>query len=223
VEDLAPRHGQRLLPHVELQPRRPGHAGHAEAARDHRGVGGHAAPLGQDALGGVHAADILGAGLAPDEDTGLPLRRRGLRRGGGEHDPAGGGARGRGDPAGQHVAFGILGHLPVQKLVQRVRRDPAQRLVTVDHAFLGQRDGDGDRGPRRPGHAHGVEHLQLAVHQRELDLHLLAQALAHGVAIGPQGGDLFGRVILQRGAARSVSMNIASDRDSAARPCPCGR
>ena len=50
-----------------------GDAGPAHAARDHRGVAGHAAARGQDALGGVHAVDVLGAGLDAHQDDRLAL------------------------------------------------------------------------------------------------------------------------------------------------------
>jgi hypothetical protein len=73
-------------------------AGLAHAARHHRGVAGHAAARGQDALGGVHAVDVLGARLDADEDDLLALGGSALGVVGGEDDLAGGGARAR--PAG---------------------------------------------------------------------------------------------------------------------------
>ena len=64
-------------------------AGQAKPAGDHRGVAGHAAALGQHRLGRVHAADVLGRGLAAHQDAGFVLRRRRLGGAGGEHDLAG--------------------------------------------------------------------------------------------------------------------------------------
>src|SRR3546814_5528920 len=46
--------------------------------RSHRGMAGHAAAGGQDALGRVHAVDALGAGLDPHQDHPLALARLGL-------------------------------------------------------------------------------------------------------------------------------------------------
>ena len=53
-----------------------GDAGLAHAARHHGGVAGHAAARGQDALGRVHAVDVLGAGLAAHQDHLLALGAR---------------------------------------------------------------------------------------------------------------------------------------------------
>jgi len=47
--------------------------------RDHRGVRGHAAARGEDAFGGVHAVNVLGAGLDPHQDD---LAAIGLQFGG---------------------------------------------------------------------------------------------------------------------------------------------
>ena len=48
-----------------------GDAGAPHAAGDHGGVAGHAAPAGEDAPGGVHAVDVLGAGLGAEQDDRL--------------------------------------------------------------------------------------------------------------------------------------------------------
>ena len=53
---------------VDAQLAGAGDAGPAHAARDHGGVAGHAAARGQDAGGGVHAVDVLRAGLDPHQD-----------------------------------------------------------------------------------------------------------------------------------------------------------
>ncbi len=69
-----------------------GDAGLAHAARDHRGVRGHAAARGQNAFRRVHAVNVFGAGLDPHQNdlAAIGLQFRGLV--GGEHDFAGGGA-----------------------------------------------------------------------------------------------------------------------------------
>ena len=50
-----------------------GDAAGAHAAGNNGGVGGHAAADGQDALGGSHALDVLGGGLAGGRER--PFRR----------------------------------------------------------------------------------------------------------------------------------------------------
>ena len=59
-------HGLRAI--VDAQRAGAGDAGLAHAARDHGGMRGHAAARGQDALGGVHAVDVLGRGLDAHQD-----------------------------------------------------------------------------------------------------------------------------------------------------------
>ena len=58
----------------------------AQPAPDHGGMGRHPPPLGQDADGRMHPANILWRGLTAHQNTGLTARGRGLRCGGGEHD-----------------------------------------------------------------------------------------------------------------------------------------
>src|SRR5262249_7904061 len=61
---------------------------------------------GEDALRGVHAVDVLGAGLDPHQDHLAALRLQKLRLVGREHDLARGGAR-RGRQAGRdHLPLG---------------------------------------------------------------------------------------------------------------------
>ncbi len=76
-----------------------GDAGLAHAARDHRGVRGHAAARGQNAFGRVHAVNVFRAGLDPHQND---LAAVGLQLGGfvgREHDLAGRPRRAR--PAGR--------------------------------------------------------------------------------------------------------------------------
>ena len=91
--------GERVRGVVDADRAGAGDAGLAHAARHHRGVGGHAAAGGEDALGGVHAVDVLGARFDAHQDHLAPLRLQQLGFVGGEHDFAGRGA-GRGRQAG---------------------------------------------------------------------------------------------------------------------------
>ena len=99
----AGRHGAGGV--IDAQRAGAGDAGLAHAARDHRGVRGHAAAGGEDAFGRVHAVDVFGRGFDPHQDdllaVGLELRRLVGR----EHDLAGGRA-GRGRQAGRDHACG---------------------------------------------------------------------------------------------------------------------
>ena len=80
-----------------------GDAGPAHAAGDHGGVAGHAAARGQDAAGGVHAVDVLGAGLDADQDDGLAFGSAAFGLVGAEHDGAAGGARAGGQALAQQA------------------------------------------------------------------------------------------------------------------------
>ena len=64
-------HGPRGV--VDAQRAGAGDAGLAHAARNDRGMRGHAAARRQDAFGGVHAVDILGRSLDADEDDFLAV------------------------------------------------------------------------------------------------------------------------------------------------------
>lgn len=68
VDDLAAGRGQLPPFGVDLQLLRAAHARLAHAAGDDGGVRGLAAAGGEDALGGDHAVEVVGVGLAADED-----------------------------------------------------------------------------------------------------------------------------------------------------------
>ena len=59
-----------FLVHVDFLAAR--HAALTHAARDNRRVGGHAASCREDALGGLHALDVLGRGFKPDKNNLAP-------------------------------------------------------------------------------------------------------------------------------------------------------
>ena len=96
-----------------------GDAGLAHAARHHRRVAGHAAARGQDALGGVHAVDVLRAGLDAHQDDLAPLLLERLRLVRGEDDLARGRARRSRQAGGDQVALGLRVDRRVQQLVER--------------------------------------------------------------------------------------------------------
>ena len=82
-----------------------GHAAGTHATGHHSGVRGHAAPDGEDALGHLHALDVLGGGLQPDQDhlfaRVMPL----LGVLGGKHHLTTGGARGGGQSLADDGGF----------------------------------------------------------------------------------------------------------------------
>ncbi len=174
----------------------------AEAPRDHGGMARDAAALGQHARRAVHAADILGRGLAPDEDAGLAARGRGLRRLRGEDDPAHRRPGAGRNAAGEAVAPPARIDLRMQKLGERARLDPEERLGAGDDLIVGQRHRDAEPRPRGALHLHRVEHRQVAVLDGEFDLHLLAQAGAADRAVAAEGREDLGRALLERGTAR---------------------
>ncbi len=59
---------QRLAGIVDTDAAGARHAGLAHAARHHRGMRGHAAAGGENAFGGMHAVDVLGARLDAHQD-----------------------------------------------------------------------------------------------------------------------------------------------------------
>ena len=83
LEDAAIRSRHGLLPSVQGDLRGPNDTRQAQSPRHHGRMAGHPAPLGQDALGGMHAPDVFGRGFASHQDHRLAPRRRRLcsRRG----------------------------------------------------------------------------------------------------------------------------------------------
>jgi hypothetical protein len=164
-------------------------------------MAGDAAAHGQDPGGGIHAANVFGAGLAPHQDAGLAARRAGLGVVGREHDLARGRAGAGGDAADNDIAAGAGVNLAVQQLGNRRRLDPQDRLLAGDHLIGGHLDGDGNCRARRALDAHRIQNEQLAAFDGELDRHFLAQAAAAEIAHADQIGKDLGAGLLQRPAA----------------------
>ena len=107
-----------------------------------RGVAGHAALRREDALGGVHAADVVGAREVADQQDLLAALRPGHRVRGVEHHAAGGRAGAGGQALGLDPA--LLDGLQLvlraedrlQQLVELRRLDAHQRLLGRDQALV---------------------------------------------------------------------------------------
>ena len=144
----------------------------ADLAGDDRGVRGRAAAGRDDALGDGHAVEVVGRGLDPDEDDLLAPADPFDGVVGVEHGTADRGAR-RGvealdDPLRSGPRRRV--ELVAQELVHLGGLDPADRLGLRDDPLGDHVDGDlhgGRGGPlRRPG----LEHVQLAALDRELEV-----------------------------------------------------
>src|SRR3546814_11393961 len=75
----------------------------------------------QNALGGVHAMNIFGAGFDPNQNNRLAQFRAALGGVSIEHDDTGRSARRSGKPLGQHVAGSLWIKRRVKKLLERGR------------------------------------------------------------------------------------------------------
>ena len=100
-------------------------AGLAPAAGDDGRVARLAAGGGEDALGQVHAGDVLGAGLLADEEDRVVRVLVGVLDGrlGREHDLARRRAGAGGDPLGDDVDLGLGVELRQEQVVEAVGAD----------------------------------------------------------------------------------------------------
>ncbi|OQB58321.1 MAG: hypothetical protein BWX98_00743 [Candidatus Aminicenantes bacterium ADurb.Bin147] len=169
--------GDRLGRVVDLQLAAAGHADPPHLAGDKGGVGGHAAPGREDPLGRVHALDVLGRGFDPGQDDLLPAAGPGLSVDGIENDPAGGRPGSGVEPLRQKAAgldrgrfFGRVENRPKQ-LIQLIRFDPGQGFLLGDELFPDHVHGDLDRGEGGALAHPALEHVKLALLDRELDVH----------------------------------------------------
>ena len=190
--------GQGLGGVVDAQLTGAGDARLSHAAGDDRRMAGHPAAGGQDALGDVHAADILRRGLDPGQDHLLAVLRPGLGLVGAEHDLTGRGARRCRQALAENFLRRLGVHHRMEQLVELRRIDALDRLGLVDHPFLAHLDGDPQRRLGRPLAGAGLEHPELVLLDGELHvLHVGIvgfQLVANGDEFGVQRGqDLFHR------------------------------
>ena len=153
------------------------HTGLAHAAGDDGSVRGLAAAAGQDAFGGDHAVEVVGVGLASDQDD-LLTRVRPLHGGVGVEDDLADGRTGRGVHAlGQELAGGVVLEGGEHQLCQLGAGDALQGLGLVDQALVDELGRDPEGRPRGPLADPGLQHPQLAALDRELDVAQVAVVL----------------------------------------------
>ncbi len=180
----------RSRPVVDQQLRAPRDARLADLPSDDGGMGGRAAPGGQDPLRGGHAVEVVRRRLDPDQQHLLPARRplrRAVRVEDGHPD---GGAGRRVQPLGKprgRLPGGRI-ELVAQQLVDVRRLDPLKGGPAVDDAGLDHVGGNPDGRSRGPLRAAGLEHVEPAPLDRELEvldvLVVLLEALADALELG---------------------------------------
>ena len=176
-----------------------GHAGPPHAARDHRRMARHAAPRSENTARSMHPVDVLGAGLAADQNHRFPVRGRLLSGVGGEDDPAGRRAGRSRQAACDHVAVGIGIERRMEELLQRSRLDPHDRLFRPDRPLVHQIDCNLQRGLGRALARAGLEHPQPPGLDCELDVLHVAEMALQPVAHLDKPGERFRHGPLHRG------------------------
>src|SRR5215204_1050238 len=158
----AVRRGELASSSVDTQDLGPDHARATHPARDHGGMAGLSAAGGEDALGGDHAAQVVGVRLPTDQDDVLaavcPLD--GARRA--EHGLADGRAGTGGHALGHELTLSTRVELREHQPGELVAGDPGQRLVLVDQSLVDELAGDPERRRGRALADAGLEHPQLA-------------------------------------------------------------
>ncbi len=181
--------GHRPLAVVDDERAAAGDADLAHLPGDQGRVGGHPAAGRQDALGGVHALDVLGRGLDAGQDDLLAPLRPGLGVRGVEDDAAGGGAGAGVQALGQEAAA-----LDGGVLLGRGRRSGrrswlswsgsmrARASFVADELLADHVHGDPDGGEGGALADAALEHVELALLDGELDVHHVRVVLLEGVA-----------------------------------------
>lgn len=169
LDDLpADRHPTALG--VDLEVLGAADTGLAHAAGDDGGVRRLAAARGEDALGGDHAVEVVGVGLAADQDD-LLARTRPLDGGVRVEDGlADRGARRGGDAAADLLDLRVLVEAREHQLRELGARDALERLRLVDEALVDELRRDAEGGTGGALADAGLQHPQLAALDRELDV-----------------------------------------------------
>ena len=164
-----------------------------------------AAGGGEDALGGDHAVDVGGVGLDSDQDHRLAVLAPLLGGVGVEDGGAGRGAGGCRHPLADRLLLGVGIDAGMEQLLELARLDPGDRLLLADDSLLLHRDRQPHRGLAGPLRVPGLEHVELAPLDRELEvLDVLVMGLQLLGVIGELLVDL-GHPLLQAGDRLSVA------------------
>ncbi len=164
-------HHARLLIHIDIARARD--AAFAHAAGHHRGVAGHAAARGQNSGGDFHAGDVLGRGLAADENQ---LRRLVFvealdRFFCAEDDLAHGRTRRCGQTCREHLDVLALDiEAGYEEIVKLVGLDAEDRFFFRDQPFVHHLDGDANCRATGALAVARLQHVQAPILDRELEI-----------------------------------------------------
>ena len=159
----------------------PADGGGADAARDHGGVGDEPAAAGQDRLRGDQAVQVLRGGLGSHQHDVLAGGGACLGLVGGEHD-ASDRRTGRGAEAGgQDLVGRVGGEARVQEPFHLLAGEAADGGGVVDQVLVGHLHGHAQRGSRGALPDTGLQQVQAAVLDGELEVaHVLVALLEAG-------------------------------------------
>jgi len=155
---------------IDLQRCAPGNTGLAHAARDHRGVRGHATACRQHTSRVDQSVDVVCSGLRPDEDHVLAFlgALRGQVRV--EDRAAGRCARRCSETCCDDGDGDARIDRRVKELFERGRVDALDRLAPIDQALLDERHRTGERRGGRPLASASLQEVEPVVLDRELDI-----------------------------------------------------
>jgi len=185
-----------FLVHVDLAAT--GDTAGAHAAGDNSGVRGHAATDCEDALGGLHAGDVLGRGLETDKNDLFASGVPGFGVLSGEDDLAAGGAGGSAQTlaGGNGCLKSLSVELGVEQSVKVSGVDHGNSLLFGDHALVNEVAGDLKSGLGGTLAVSGLKHVELAGLNGELHvLHVSVVIFKSGADLGELSesfGELFG-------------------------------
>ena len=169
---LAPGEPDTAIIFIDLQTVASNQTGLAKLARHHRRVSGAPANHGENARGGVEPSNIVGRRLAPNQYDWRAVLGHAPGRVAIERDAAAGDSRGSGNRCRQRRRF-----TPQRRDARALQIDafePPQSLCRRYQPFADQIHGDPERGAWRAFGRAGLQKIQLAVFDRELDvLHIL--------------------------------------------------
>ena len=176
-DDVGARDSRLLLLGIDLESLDAANARRTHAAGDNGSMAGLAAMAGQDAFGGDHAGKVVGRGLPADQNA-LSARLGGGNRVSSGEDRLANGSAGAGVQAARDdIVVGVLVELRVQQLVKLIGIDAHDGLFLGDEALFDHLDRNMQRGGGGALADARLEHPQLALFDRELDIAHIAEVV----------------------------------------------